>query len=360
TDAPVVDHRETDWARLFDSIEDTPGVRVAILNHARDLHSGVRPFAPENHIALVGENRHGWPLRFNAMEVINSGATQTDPLQLCHDWMGLLNRGLAVTPVGSSDSHDVSRLFVGQGRTYIRTEDRDPGNINVDDAIASFRQGRVLVSYGLLTELTVQGRFRSGDVATDLPAEVDVRVNVRGPEWAQARRVQLYANGRVIREPDISPLPEADLTPGIKWRGGWTIPRPMHDMHLVAIATGPGIEGWHWRTAKPYQPMSPDPATTIFGLSGAVWLDVDGDGPTSARAYAERAITTAGTDWAKLLPQLDRFDETIAAQAAHLTGVKSPIPAELTEMLRTASPATRAGFEEYATAWRESQISRGR
>ncbi|MBC7821861.1 MAG: hypothetical protein IAG10_33660, partial [Planctomycetaceae bacterium] len=133
-DAPVVDHKQTDWQTIFDNIDHTPGVKVKILNHARDLHSGFRPFGPAQHNALVGENLDGWPLRFNAMEVVNSGATQTDPLRLFHDWMGLLNRGLNVTPVGSSDSHDVGRHFVGQGRTYIRCNDRDVGHLDIDEA----------------------------------------------------------------------------------------------------------------------------------------------------------------------------------------------------------------------------------
>ena len=88
------------------------------------------------------------------MELINSGAVQTDPLQLFGDWCGLLNRGLSVTPVGSSDSHDVSRFIVGQGRTYIRCDDSDVAHIDVDSATKAFVQGKVLVSYGLLAKLT--------------------------------------------------------------------------------------------------------------------------------------------------------------------------------------------------------------
>ncbi len=59
---------------------------IIILNHPRDLHSGVRPFAIENHYALQGENALGWEIGFNAMEVINSAATQSDIMQLPYDW----------------------------------------------------------------------------------------------------------------------------------------------------------------------------------------------------------------------------------------------------------------------------------
>ncbi|MGH7128705.1 MAG: CehA/McbA family metallohydrolase, partial [Planctomycetaceae bacterium] len=146
--AAVPDHTAKDWPTIFASIHRTPGVKVVILNHARDLHSGVRPFGPAWHNAVVGENLKGWALRANAMEIINSGATQTDPMRLVHDWMAMLNRGRFLTPVGASDSHDVARHFVGQGRTYIRCDDRDPGHIDVEQAVSNFLQGRVMVSYG--------------------------------------------------------------------------------------------------------------------------------------------------------------------------------------------------------------------
>jgi hypothetical protein len=103
---PVPDFNCKDWQSLFASIDRTSRDKIVVLNHPRDLHAGFRPFGPERHLALTGEDLDGWVLRANAVEVVNSGAQQTDVLRLVRDWLGLLNRGLAVTPVGSSDSHD--------------------------------------------------------------------------------------------------------------------------------------------------------------------------------------------------------------------------------------------------------------
>lgn len=362
--ASVVDYRQSDWGALFDEIGRTPGVKVTILNHARDLHSGVRPFGPQHHNALVGENLDGWPLRFNAMEVMNSSATQSQPLQLFHDWVGLLNRGLEVTPVGSSDSHDVGRHFVGQGRTYVRCDDRDPGQIDIAAAMDSFVSGRVMVSYGLLAELTVAGQFNSGQFATGEGAAADqVRVDVRvlAPHWCRASHVQLWANGQVIREVAIPEAPETGLPTGVKWAGSWMIPKPPHDVHLIAIATGPGIEGYYWRTAKPYQPVSPDWQAVTLGCSGAVWWDADGDGRRScARDYAARVLARTGEDFSKLIAELAAYDEAVAAQAAHLlhrSGV-SLQSEQLLEALKAAAPATAAGFRAYREAVRENEIAR--
>jgi len=359
----VVDHTQTDWGKLFDQIDQTPGVKAKILNHARDLHSGFRPFGPAHHNALIGENLDGMPQRFNAMEVINSGATQSDPLQLCHDWMGLLNHGLSITPVGSSDSHDVSRFIVGQGRTYIRCEDRDPGAIDTAAAISSFVRGQVMVSYGLLAELTVNGTARSGDVVTGLnqdPIRVDIRV--LGPRWIQAQRVQLYANGQLLREAPISDISESSAT-GVQWLGHWTIEKPAHDVHLVAIATGPGVSGLFWPMARPYQPVTRDGSKTAIGCSGAVWLDIDGDGkPTSARETAQRMVKAANRNWTECVASLRQCDAAVAAQVAHLMW-HAGVPFEsdyIVSPLAGSSKAVQSGFKEYQQSIRESQIAKGR
>jgi hypothetical protein len=358
--ARVPNHRQLQWPEIFDEIFATPGVKIAILNHARDLHSGVRPLGAERFNAAVGENSAGWPMRFNAMEVINSGATQTDPLRLLHDWMALFNRGYLVTPVGSSDSHDVTRYIVGQGRTYIQCADRDPENLDVEVAVANFLQGRVLVSYGLLAELTIDGKYKSGELAAAPGDEVEATVRVLGPHWTTAEEVQLYANGQLLRQEKIVSVKDCPLLPGVRWQATWRLARPKHDVHLVAIAVGKGIDGAYWPTAKPYQPTSPDWEPHTLGASGAVWLDGDRDGRrTSAREYAERVMADSGGDLAKLLASLAPYDAAVAAQAAHLwvAGGKSLTDEQTTLALKTARPAVAEGFQRYWQARREQQLA---
>jgi hypothetical protein len=359
--ARVPDHTLGDWQAILDDIFRTPGVKIAILNHARDLHSGVRPFGPKLFNAAAGENLDGWAMRFNAMEVVNSSATQTDVMQLFHDWMALLNRGRSVTPVGSSDSHDVGRHFVGQGRTYIRCDDRDPGNIDVDAAVDSFLAGRVLVSYGLLTELTVNDKYGPGELAAVPDDEVRVAVRVLGPHWVEATRVLLFSNGRLAREEAVPRERARDLPPGVIWRGGWTLTRPQHDVHLVAIALGPGIDGPYWKTAKPYQPTSPGWEPHVIGASGAVWLDADGDGRrTAAFDYAQRLIGASRGDLPRLIEALADYDEAVAAQAAHLVQLsgRSLLTDDAQAALKAAAPPVQDGVRTYLAAWRECEIAR--
>ncbi len=353
----VVDHKETDWGKLLDAIYATPGVRVAVLNHARDVHSNVRPFGPKLFNPVVGENVAGWPLRFNAIETVNSGTTQYDPLQLFHDWMSLLNRGLKVVPIGSSDSHDVARHFVGQGRTYIRSDDRDVSDISIDAAMSSLTAGRALVSYGLLTELKVSSHTET-NVGTK---KHDAIIRVLGPHWVSADKVRLYLNGELYQELQIAAQTRTTQPRGVVWSGTISLPALLHDVHVVAIATGPGIDGAHWKTAKPYQWLSEDWTPRVIGCSEAVWLDADQDGQfRSARDYAQQAVTSSGRDFKRLMQELAKFDAATAAQAAHLieSELKEAEREQLGAALKAAAPQTQAGFARYRDAKQQSERAR--
>ena len=356
------DWKSIDWRTLFAGVFATPDVKVAILNHARDLHAGVRPFGPKLQNAAAGANLEGWQLRANAMEVVNSGSVQTDVMQLFHDWMTQLNHGQMLAPVGGSDSHDVGRHFVGQGRTYVRARDTDPGDISVDEAVNSFLQGRVMVSYGLLAELTVNDRFGPGELVPATDEKVEARVRVLGPHWVEARKVLLFANGQLIREAEIPPkMTESPSEPGVLWTGGWTLDRPRHDVHLVAIATGPGVNGLYWKTAKPYQPTSPDWTASVLGASGAVWLDVDGDGRrTPAIDYARPLVAAHQEDLPALLAVLADYDAAVGIQAAHLWqgSGNSWTSANSQAALQAAAPQVQRGIREFLEAARDNEIAR--
>jgi hypothetical protein len=354
--APLPDHRLKDWKDIFASIADKTGARVVILNHPRDLHSGFRPFGPKHFNAATGENLDGWTLRANAMEVVNSGALQTDFMQLYRDWFALLNRGTYLTPVGASDSHDVSRFFVGQGRTYIRAGNADPGKIDVADAVKNFQAGRVLVSLGLAAEITVNDKFGPGDL---VPAsdQVKVRVRVLGPGWTTADKVELFANGRKVREAVIAD----GKKPGVKWEDTWMLPRLGHDVHLVAIVSGPGVRELYWPIARPYQPTSPHVTARVFGSTGAVWIDGDGDGKrTCAYEYAQRLVRSKENQLPQLIEELARYDEAVAVQVAsvlHARGV-SLQDQEIVPAARKAGPQVENGFQAYFEAWRQCQLAR--
>lgn len=319
--APLPDAKLTDWPALMESVRSVPGVQVVVLNHPRDVHDAFIPFAPENFDAASGENLRGPDFTFDAVEVCNSGTLQSDFMRSFRDWFALLNHGYRVTAVGSSDSHDVSRFIVGQGRTYIFCDDTHPGRIDIDEACRNLKAGHAYVSLGLLTRLTVNDRFEAGDLATSLGDEIKVEVRVLGPAWAQADRVELYANGIKIREQAIS-TPNAA---GEKARVEWRLPRPVHDTYLVAIASGPGVTAPYWPIPFPYQPTDRTRQPKVIGANNPVWLDADGDGKfTSARGYAKALLERTSGDPEKLTENLKGYDAAVAAQAQSLRAKRKP------------------------------------
>jgi hypothetical protein len=345
-----------DGNAIMESIAIRTGARAIVLNHPRDSHDGFRPFGPERHNSASGENPADWLFRARAVELVNSGAQQSDLMQTYRDWFGLLNRGVLMTPVGASDSHDVSRYIVGQARTYIRCHDDRPGEIDVAEAITSFLTGRVLVSCGLLVDITVNDKHGPGDLVPVGDA-TRVRLRVLGPSWATAQKVALYANGVAIREEEIG----HGTRGGIKWSGQWTLPPMSHDVHLVAIASGPGISAPYWPIAKPYQPTSPIVVRRVLGSTGAVWLDVDGDGQrTSALAYAQRLMTKYSNRPIDVVAALAPYDEAIAVQAAALLKASGADfdDAELRVAIKQAGRHVERGFRTFLEAWRAREVAR--
>lgn len=349
SDKPA-DHRGNTWNEIAAAFRIYSG-KIIILNHANDVHQGFRPFDPSIHLSAAGYGLNKWTFPANAMEVVNSGSQQTDIMKLFMLWFGMINGGQVITPVGSSDSHDVSRYIVGQGRTYVQGKDDDPGKIDIPAAVKSIREGRVMVSSGLLTTLVVNGSYGPGDLVP--PAkETLVEITVTGPSWVTADRVMLFANGELVREEKITSSPSA-----IKWTGQWKIDTPGHDVFLVAIATGHGDNMPFWPIEKPYQPVSQNWAPTVIGASGAVWIDGDGNSqPNTANLYAGTILRTKGGNIIDIVSALSKYDKAVAVQVA--VGLwndgKNLSSPTMLKALESATPATQAGFEAVRAAIMQS------
>ena len=342
--ATPVDHNVKDWNDVTLKIQDTGNDKVIILNHARDVHNNFRPFGLGRHLSSAGISVGNWHVPANAMEVVNSGSQQSNFMNLYHDWFGMLNHGVFLTPVGSSDSHDVNRYIVGQGRTYIQVDDRDPGKIDIAAAIKNFRDGKVLVSLGLITKITVNNRYGPGELVA-FANNLTVGIEVFGPAWTNADRVSLFANGIKIREASIQNSGAGSQ----KWKGSWDIPLPKHDIFLVAIAEGPGDIGPYWPIAKPYQPSSTDWTPRLIGSTGAVWIDADNNKRRDAAyEYAKTIIHSSKGDIYKTINLLTDYDAAVAAQVAGLLwqGKTDLNSHQVQEALEHAHQQTKDGFEK--------------
>lgn len=351
----VPDHQLKNWNSLGNTI-NSGGKAAVILNHARDIHAGFRPFDPKRHVSVAGMDLDQWEFPATAMEVVNSGALKTKIFCLFQDWFGMMNRGHFLTPVGSSDSHDVSRYLVGQARTYIRGTDDTPGKIDISEAIRNFQSGKVAVSMGLLTQMTVNNKYGAGELAPSTN-EIEVSVEVLGPGWTSVNRITLYANGKKIREALIKPVSSA----GVKWKGNWVLPKFKNDVFLVAIAEGPYRHLSFWPLVKPFQPDSPHWTPAVIGCSGAVWIDTDGDGlKTSAFYYANDLWKKSQANIKIFIKLLGAFDEAVAVQAASVLQQQGWSLKErpVQKALKKAKMDTRFGFQNFLQEWSQSKNSR--
>lgn len=352
---PVTDHNIKDWNELATSLSKSDTLQVVILNHARDTHKGFRPFDSSHHVAAAGKSLNGWTFPANAMEVMNSGSQQTDPHQLYLDWMGMYNRGIFLTPAGSSDSHDVSRFILGQARTYVRVQ-HDSADINTDEVIKNFAKGKVVVSFGLFTDIMVDSLYGPGDL---VPSSGDLQVSLKvwGPAWAKARRIILYANGQKIREMKINESKKA----GEKWSGKWILPKPYHDLYLVAVAEGPDPQVPFWPVARPFQHSTPKFNPVILGVTGAVRIDADNDGQyTSAYKYASALWHTVNNNVNEYIRKLAAYDRSVAIQAAAVL-VESNVDvsgSEISKQVARASLQVRKGFQQFISEWKRTKAIR--
>ncbi|MBG31153.1 MAG: hypothetical protein CMI31_14320 [Opitutae bacterium] len=339
--AATPNHKAESWPELFRSMRSTPGVEIILLNHPRNVHSNFSPTDPAHFNPVTGSSKREGGFAMDAIEVITSAALQTDHLGPFRDWFALLNSGLRITAAGSSDTHDVNRYILGQGRTYLRCPDNNPAALDVAAACRSLREGRALVSMGLLTTIKVNDRFEVGDLATKLPTEITVEIEVLGPRWADADQLTLYANGIPIWEKKLDPSPNK-VRKALARR---VMPRPGHDLYLVAMATGPGVTKPYWEIPRPYQHKNKEYAPRVIGATNPVWIDSDGDGKhTSPRAYAER-ITREKENLETILKKLSSFDQSVSAQAAELLAKQG---------IDLSDPKAKAAFSQAAPA-----VSRG-
>jgi len=362
-DAKAPDFRITDWPTLMKSLRATPNTAIVILNHPRNVHTGFQPFATTNYHAATGRNKRGGPLSssngralslsngppftFDAVELLNSSAQQSDYLLVYRDWFGLLNYGYRIVGVGSSDGHDVSRYIIGQGRTYIRCPDTDPGRLDVAAACSNLLSGHAAVSLGLLAHLTVDDRYEAGDLATNLSERVRVTARALGPSWVLVTNLALFADGSLVREARLPARQQPPKPDGEQAKVTWELPRPSHDVHLVLVATGPGVTAPFWAIPRPYQPSSTHWEARVIGSTNPIWLDADGDGQfTPARGYAREIVARQGLDPARLIPALERFDGAVAAQVASFVAEAggNPQAPAFTEALRHANPMVQTGF----------------
>jgi hypothetical protein len=167
------------------------------------------------------------------------------------------------------------------------------------------------------------------------------------------RRVSLFVNGMNVRDEEI----QGGTKAGVKWEAAWRLPRPSHDVYLVAIAQGPGVTAPYWPGAKPYQPTSIHFTPYVMGISGAVFVDADGSETfESAHEYARREVS-ASDGKRSLETRLGSYDSAVSTQAASLLRAQDPSGFErrIRSMIKVAPAQVANGLTAYLKDWKGHQ-----
>lgn len=340
----VPEFRSTDWSVTLASARKTPGVKVVMLNHPSNDHSNFIPTDPSRFHPVSGESRDGRRWDFDAIETATSSAMQSDWMKPYRDWFLLLNRGHRMTSMGSSDTHDVNRFILGQGRTYVASRATAAEQIDVGEACENIRQGRALVSLGLLVEAWVGDRG-VGETVSLPRGPVAVRVRVQAPRWIDADRVEVYLNGELAV---TKPIPAGDSP--VKFAGPIELPPLTHDAWMVVIASGPGVREHYWPTPRPNKPLRADWEARVFGSTNPIWLDGDGDRRfSSPYAYARQIVSAHVQNLPILFRELGKLDSAASAQAASILTAEGIDldSADWRRALGTAEPQVRHAFTAF-------------
>jgi hypothetical protein len=220
----------------FDGIYDLYGDFVLQVNHPINFGiADAAKWAP----GIIGQPSH-WSDRFQAMEVLNSGHI-SNYLAFYYD---LMSRGMAITPVGVSDSH--AHLSGGQGYnvTFIELGTDSPAEVTDDGLKDAFRGQRTIVSRGPFIAMNLTP-------GATVPAGTSLEVSALAPSWIVVDRIQLLENGEVIETVEGTTA-TFTLSPAV-------------DAYYNVITTGD-------------TPMQPVTSSTPWALSSAIYVDRDGDG----------------------------------------------------------------------------------
>lgn len=184
-----------------DALEEAPAL---IVNHPRGGIGGYFSSVNLDKASGTAHNTELWSDNFDAIEVFNSSTFDDNRDGSVRDWFNLLNTGMRVFAVGSSDSHSLRSSPVGYARTCFFFGHDDPRQLTreaVRDAVLS---GNSIVSGGLMMTVTGPNGERPG--ASVSPGAATFTVTVEAPSFVGAQDLEVIVRGNTVRTEPLMPL----------------------------------------------------------------------------------------------------------------------------------------------------------
>jgi hypothetical protein len=212
------------------------------------------------------------------------------------DWFTLLNLGYRFTVLGNSDTHGLTSVESGCPRNFIMSETDDPAFLD-DQAVAeAVKAHRVVASYGPFVQMWVDDAI-IGDELVPKGESVDIQLDVQAPTWIAVDRVELYENGTLIHEWDVTdggPVRRFSETISVTPAGdSWYVAVALGDGDLAPVFTPveiPYIElqavvtealsgvGAVASLLSPAVPIPKEYPIRPYAITNPIWVDLDGDG----------------------------------------------------------------------------------
>ncbi len=194
-------------------------------------------------------------------------------------WMRLINLGYRISGVVNTDAH---YNFHGSGwlRNYMQSSTDDPAKISIEEMIHSAEHGHMIMTTGPFLEAEVRIE-RNGQVQRFVSGE-DVELDSQGgrlwirvqcPNWFDVNRVQVFANGRPIKQLNFTRKTHPKLfhDSSVRFELETDLPRINVDTHLIVATIGEGLT--LGQVMGPSRGELPPVAVT-----NPIFLDRDGSG----------------------------------------------------------------------------------
>jgi hypothetical protein len=269
---------------VLEEVRSFPGPRSVIqVNHPRSGANGYFDQLAFDRAKGVGAGA-GYDAGFDALEVWN-GRDVDARTKVLEDLLALLRTGHPVTPIADTDTHGIVGQEAGLPRTYVRVAKDDALDAwdasRTEDLVRTVREKRdVVLTNGPFMRVTANGAGIGG-IATARGGIVDVKVHVSSAPFAAVdhAELRLAGSGKVLTPASVAVTPKKDASGALEADLTFTV-RATADDAFVVIVSG----------ARPMRPMfsGEDREIVPWAMSGAIWIDANGDGKSLAREVARR------------------------------------------------------------------------
>lgn len=274
----ALDHAGLSPAEIFAGLRADPKDPVVQINHPRAGGLGYFDLTALN--PSTGESPDPlWSSDFDAVEVFN-GKRLYQVGAVLADWYHLLNRGLVVSGMGNTDTHQVFSQEIGYPRNFVMAGD-DPAAVGEAVFAAAVKAGRTSFTNGPFVEMTVQGEAPGRLVAAS-GGSVDVRIRVQAPSWIAVDVVNVVVNGRIAQSvpvPATAAVLRLDQTVAVDLdRDSWVAVEIEGGSCETDANNNCVVAGCPGRLDPVVPPLYGTDPVCPYAHSNVVRIDVDGDG----------------------------------------------------------------------------------